>query len=54
MEPKLERIKGGWAARAERWAVHGETKQDAIRLFREAEQRHKVIDARPSPEKQTE
>jgi len=45
MEPRIERIKGGWSARAERWAVHAETREQAVKLFREAEERHRELDA---------
>lgn len=44
MEPRIERIKGGWAARAERWAVHAGTKDEVVRRFREAEERHRELD----------
>ena len=47
VEPVLTPIKGGWAAHGECWAVHGRTPEEAIRKFREAEQRHQEIDARP-------
>ena len=45
--PKLEPIKNGWAARGDGWAVHAPTQEEAITRFREAEQRHREIDARP-------
>ena len=47
MDPRLERIQGGWAARGDGWAVHGKTKQEALTRFREAELRHAEIDRRP-------
>jgi hypothetical protein len=40
-------IKGGWAALGDGWAVHGKTKEEAVRLYHEAIERHKEIDARP-------
>jgi hypothetical protein len=40
-------IKGGWAVLGDGWAVHGETKEKAVRLYHEAIERHKEIDARP-------
>ncbi len=46
-EPILVPIKNGWAALGEGWAVHGRTQEEAIQKFREAEQRHQEIDARP-------
>lgn len=45
--PVLIRIKNGWAARGEGWAVHAPTREEAIRKYEEAERRHKEIDARP-------
>lgn len=46
-EPRLEKIKVGWAARGDGWAVHAATEEEAVRLFRDAERRHKEILARP-------
>ncbi len=43
----LRPIKGGWAALGDGWAVHGKTKEEAVRLFHEAMERHREIDARP-------
>ncbi len=43
----LKPIKNGWAALGTGWAVHGETEEEAVRLFHEAIERHKEIDARP-------
>jgi len=40
-------IKGGWAVLGDGWAVHGETEEEAVRLYHEAIERHKEIDARP-------
>ena len=46
-EPVLKPIKNGWAAYGDGWAVHGHTKEEALQEFREAERRHREIDARP-------
>lgn len=47
MEPlDLSPIKGGWAAYGQGWAVHGYTKEEAVRLYQEAVERHREIDAR--------
>lgn len=43
MEPRLVGIKGGWAAVGKYWAVFGETKEDALRNFYNAEARHTEI-----------
>lgn len=43
----LRPIKNGWAAVGTGWAVHGETEDEAVRLYHEAIERHKEIDARP-------
>ncbi len=40
-------IKGGWAILGDGWAVHGKTEEEAVRLYHEAIERHKEIDARP-------
>lgn len=40
-------VKGGWAALGNGWAVHGKTEEEAIRLYHEAIERHKEIEARP-------
>lgn len=45
--PRLVQIKGGWAAHGKGWAVHGATRQEALRLFEEARERHQVIAERP-------
>lgn len=41
--PRLKQIKTGWAAVGNGWAVHGATKEEAERLFTEAEHKHKLI-----------
>lgn len=48
--PTLERIKGGWAARGDGWAVHARSKDDALERFWEAVAKHKEIDRRPLKE----
>lgn len=42
----IRRVKGGWAALGDGWAVHGETEEEAVKLYYEAIERHKEIDAR--------
>lgn len=45
--PIFSRIYGDrWAAHGKCWTVHGDTKEEAERLFREAEERHVILDAR--------
>jgi hypothetical protein len=46
-EPVLIPVKGGWAARADGWAVYAPTKEEALRKFEEAKRRHQEIEARP-------
>jgi hypothetical protein len=41
--PKLRKIKAGWAALGNGWAVHAPSEDDARRLFLEAEQRNRAI-----------
>ena len=53
MDPKLVEVKNGWAAVGDYWAVFGATKEDALRKFREAEQRHQEIAKRRPPENET-
>lgn len=43
----LRPIKNGWAVLGAGWAVHGQTKEEAVRLYHEAIERHKEIEARP-------
>ena len=43
MEPRMVEIRKGWAAVADYWAVFGDTEEDAMRKFREAEQKHEEI-----------
>ena len=45
--PRLARIKGGWAAYGDGWAVRGQSKDDALEQFWQAVERHKEIDQRP-------
>ena len=42
----VERVKNGWAAYGDGWAVHGSTREEAIRRYHEAVERHKRINAR--------
>ena len=46
MEPKLLKVKVGWAAIAERWAVFGTSEDEAREKFREAERKREEIAAR--------
>ena len=46
-EPKYVQIVSGWAAVAEHWAVFGDTKEEALTKFREAERKHEEIAKRP-------
>ena len=46
MEPKLVEVKNGWAAVGDYWAVFGNTEEDAVSKFREAEQKHEEISKR--------
>ena len=48
MEPKIVKIKNGWAALAKRWAVLGATEEEAKVLFREAELKREEIATRES------
>jgi hypothetical protein len=48
-EPRLSEIVNGWAAIGDGWAVRGATREEAVRKFREAEERHRRIMARPPP-----
>ena len=45
-EPKFVQIISGWAAVADRWAVFGDTKEEALNKFREAERKHEEISKR--------
>jgi hypothetical protein len=47
--PKIEPIKGGWAARGAGWAVHAPTRDEALIRFQEAKRRHELIEKRPVP-----
>ena len=47
-DPRVEPIKGGWAARGDGWAVHGVTREEALLRFQEAKRRHKLIEKRPA------
>ena len=43
MEPTLTKIKAGWSAKGAGWAVHGPTREEALKRYREAEALHRVI-----------
>lgn len=43
----LRPIKNGWAAFGDGWAVHGKTEEEAMRLYHEAVEKHREIEARP-------
>lgn len=43
----LTKIKNGWAAHGDGWAVHAPSKEEAIQKFRVAEIRHQEIDKLP-------
>ena len=49
MQPQLYPIKGGWAALGHGWTVFGESKEEAVRRFGEAERLHEEIQGRPVP-----
>ncbi len=46
-QPRLMKIKNGWAAVGDGWAVHGVTERDALEKFEQAERRHAEIHKRP-------
>lgn len=46
VEPRLSPIKAGWSAHGVGWAVHGATREEAIRKYLEAERLHRQIDER--------
>lgn len=43
----LTKIKNGWAAHGDGWAVHAATKEEAIQKYCVAEIRHQEIDKLP-------
>lgn len=49
MEPTLRKVKEGWAAYGDGWAVHATTEEEALAAFRKAEEKHREIAARPLP-----
>lgn len=51
MDPKLTEVRGGWAAVGQGWAVFASTRDDAVREYVEAEQRHREIAARPTQDR---
>jgi len=48
--PKLVPVHGGWAALGDYWAVFGETQEEAIERFRQAEELHELIANRKDSE----
>lgn len=52
---RLERVREGWAAIGDGWAVFAPTEDEAKDRFAEAERKHREIDAREaSPELETQ
>jgi hypothetical protein len=49
-EPMLKETTRGWLALGTGWAVEATSREEALKRFREAEERHREIDARPLPE----
>lgn len=48
IEPRLYQIYGGrWAAAGIGWAVHADTREQAIEKYWQAVEKHKEVDARP-------
>jgi hypothetical protein len=43
MQVQLTEIKGGWAAVGRGWAVFGETREEALQRYREAELKHEEL-----------
>ena len=41
--PQLTKIKAGWAASGDGWAVHAPTREEALRAYEEAKKRHAEI-----------
>ncbi len=46
MKPTFVKVVAGWAAVADRWAVFGNTEEEAAAKFVEAERRREEIEAR--------
>jgi hypothetical protein len=42
----IKRVKNGWAALGDGWAVHGKTEEEAIKHYHEAVAKHREIRAR--------
>ncbi len=40
-------IENGWAILGDGWAVHGKTREEAVKLYHKAMERHKEIEVRP-------
>jgi hypothetical protein len=49
-EPMLKETNRGWLALGAGWAVEAPSREEVLKRFREAEERHREIDARPLPE----
>lgn len=45
--PTLQEIKVGWAAIGDGWAVHARTQEEALRLYAEAEEKHRHLERQP-------
>ena len=48
-EPDLRKIKGGWAALGDGWAVHGATREEAVQRYYTAAELRVEISQRPDP-----
>ena len=46
-EPKIDKVKAGWAALGEGWAVHAPTREAAIEKYKERERFYRELIARP-------
>lgn len=49
--PTLTKIKAGWSARGNGWAVQGATEEEALALFRDASLEYEKIAARPEDDR---
>lgn len=45
--PKIDKVKNGWSARGKGWAVHAQTKTEAIAKFEEREKFYRELAKRP-------
>ena len=48
-EPRIEEVRGGYAALGDGWAVVAASPDEARKRFRDAERVHQEIAARPDP-----